>query len=86
VAWSYAELAEVLAKATGQKIAYQSISTGQHRELLVAAGFPLVVADLFVDTYAGIAGGQLAGTPGDLRALIGRPTTSVANAVAAMTW
>jgi NAD(P)H dehydrogenase (quinone) len=84
VAWSYAELAEVLSKATGQEIGYQSISPAQHRELLVAAGFPPVVADLFVDTYAGIAGGQLAGTPGDLRALIGRPTTPLADAVGAM--
>jgi NAD(P)H dehydrogenase (quinone) len=84
VAWSYAELAEVLSKVTGQEIAYQSISPAQHRELLVGTGFPPVVADLFVDTYVGIAGGQLAGTPGDLRALIGRPTTPLADAVAAM--
>jgi NAD(P)H dehydrogenase (quinone) len=84
VAWSYAELAEVLSKATGDEVAYQSIPPAEHRELLIAAGIPSVAADLFVDTYAAIADGQLAGTPGDLRALIGRPTTSLADAVAAI--
>jgi NAD(P)H dehydrogenase (quinone) len=84
VAWSYAELAAVLSEITGQEIAYQSIPPAEHHELLVAAGIPSVVADLFIDTYNVIADGQLADTPGDLRALIGRPTTSLADAVAAM--
>jgi NAD(P)H dehydrogenase (quinone) len=84
VAWSYPELAAVLSEATGREIAYQSIPPAEHYELLVAAGIPRVVADLFIDTYTGIADGQLADTPGDLRALIGRPTTSLADAVAAI--
>jgi NAD(P)H dehydrogenase (quinone) len=84
VAWSYAELAAVLSQITGHEIAYQSIPLAEHRALLVAAGIPPVYADLFIDTYANIADGQLAGPPGDLRALIGRPTTPLANAVAAM--
>jgi NAD(P)H dehydrogenase (quinone) len=84
VAWSYAELAEVLSKLTGHEIAYQSITPAEHREQLVAAGIPPALADLFLNTYAAIADGQLAGTPGDLRALIGRPTTSLADAAAAM--
>jgi NAD(P)H dehydrogenase (quinone) len=84
VAWSYPELAAVLSKATGHEIAYQSIPPAEHYELLVAAGIPRVAADLFIDTYTGIADGQLAGTPGDLRALIGHPTTSLADAVAAI--
>jgi NAD(P)H dehydrogenase (quinone) len=50
----------------------------------LSAGLPRVAADLFVDTYTGIADGELAATPGDLRALIGRPTTTLADAVAAM--
>ena len=84
VAWSYAELAAVLSKAVGHEIAYQSIPPAEHYELLVAAGIPRVAADLFIDTYTGIADGRLAGTPGDLRALIGHPTTSLADAVAAI--
>jgi NAD(P)H dehydrogenase (quinone) len=84
VAWSYAELVAVLSKATGDEVAYQSISPAEHYELLVAAGIPRVAADLFIDTYTGIADGQLAGTPGHLRALIGHPTTSLADAVAAI--
>jgi NAD(P)H dehydrogenase (quinone) len=84
VAWSYAELAEVLSKVTGQEIAYQAISAAEHHELLVSAGIPSAYADLFIDTYTAIADGQLAGTPGQLRARIGRPTTSLADAVTAM--
>jgi NAD(P)H dehydrogenase (quinone) len=84
VAWSYAELAALLSKVTGQEIAYQSIPPAEHRELLIAAGIPGVAADLFIDTYTGIADGQLADTPGHLRALIGRPTTSLADAVGAI--
>jgi NAD(P)H dehydrogenase (quinone) len=84
VAWSYAELVAVLSKATGHEIAYQSIPPAEHHKLLVTAGIPPVVADLFIDTYTGIADGQLADTPGHLRALIGHPTTSLADAVAAI--
>ena len=84
VAWNYAELAEVLSKAAGREVVYQAISPAEHRELLIAAGIPGVVADLFVNTYAALAEGQLADTPGELRALIGRPTTSLPDAVSAM--
>ena len=84
VAWSYAELAEVLSKATGQEITYRAVSPAEHGELLVAAGIPRIAADLFTDTYAGIADGQLADATGQLSAVIGRPTTSLAAAVAAI--
>jgi hypothetical protein len=47
---------------------------------LIAAGLPPIAADVFVDTYRGIA--ELAETSGDLRALIGRSMTSLAEAVA----
>jgi hypothetical protein len=42
------------------------------------------VADLFINTYTGIADGELADTTGQLSALIGRPTTSLADAVTAI--
>jgi NAD(P)H dehydrogenase (quinone) len=83
-AWDYHELATVLSKITGHEIAYRAISPAEHYELLVAAGIPEVVAKLFIDTYTAIADGQLADTPGQLRALIGRPTTSLADAVSAI--
>jgi NAD(P)H dehydrogenase (quinone) len=83
-AWGYAELAAVLSKVAGHEIAYQAISPAEHYELLVAAGIPDVVANLFIDTYTAIADGQLADTPGQLRALIGHPTTTLADAVTAM--
>jgi hypothetical protein len=45
--------------------------------MLVTAGFPPVATDIFIDTYQGISDGQLAETTGDLRLLIGRPTTTL---------
>ena len=83
-AWDYTELAAVLSKVAGHEITYQAISPAEHYQLLVAAGIPDVVANLFTDTYTAIADGQLAGTPGQLSALIGRPTTPLADAVTTM--
>jgi NAD(P)H dehydrogenase (quinone) len=74
----------VLSKVTGQHIPYRAVSAAEHHALLVAAGIPSAYADLFIDTYTAIADGQLADTPGQLQALIGRPTTSLADAVTAM--
>ena len=42
------------------------------------------MANLFIGTYTAIADGQLADTQGQLSALIGRPTTSLADAVTAI--
>jgi NAD(P)H dehydrogenase (quinone) len=60
------------------------VSPQQHRQLLVAAGLPEPVADMLVDADRGIRDGELAATTGDLRSLIGRPTTPLADAVAAL--
>jgi NAD(P)H dehydrogenase (quinone) len=82
VAWSLPELVAELSKAAGREISYENVTPERHHEMLIAAGLPPIAADVFVDTYRGIAEGQLAETSGDLRALIGRPTTSLAEAVA----
>jgi NAD(P)H dehydrogenase (quinone) len=82
VAWSFPELVAELSRAAGREIVYENVTSERHHELLIAAGLPPIAAEVFVDTYRGIAEGQLAETSGDLRALIGRPTTSLAEAVA----
>lgn len=83
-AWSYPELAAELTKAAGRDVAYRNVSTPEHRELLIGAGLPAGYADLLADSDRGIADGELGHTPGDLRALIGRPTTPLGEAVAAI--
>ena len=47
------------------------------------AGIPEAFADILVDVDAAISRGLLAGTPGDLSRLIGRPTTPLADSIAA---
>ena len=55
----------------------------QYRTVLLGAGLPAPFADLLVDSDLGIARGELDDSTGDLRRLIGRPTTPLAEAVAA---
>ncbi|MFE6037973.1 SDR family oxidoreductase [Streptomyces sp. NPDC056452] len=83
VAWSLAEYAAVVATATGREIAYTNVPADTHREILVGAGLPEDLAAILVDVDEAIGRGLLAGTSGDLARLIGRPTTPLAETVAA---
>jgi NAD(P)H dehydrogenase (quinone) len=82
--WNYADFAAAITEAAGTPVTYQDVSPQQHRQLLVAAGLPEPVADMLVDADRGIRDGELAATTGDLSSLIGRPTTPLADAVAAL--
>ncbi|MFJ4838286.1 SDR family oxidoreductase [Streptomyces sp. NPDC088746] len=83
VAWSLAEYADVVAAATGKEITYKNVPAPVHQEILVGAGVPEPFAAILVDVDEAIARGLLAGTSGDLARLIGRPTTPLAETVAA---
>lgn len=83
VAWSFAEYAAEVSKATGKEIAYNNVPAAVHQEILVGAGLPEGFAAILVDVDEAIARGLLAGTSGDLARLIGRPTTPMAETVAA---
>ncbi|MCO5969758.1 SDR family oxidoreductase [Actinoallomurus soli] len=83
VAWSLGDLAAEISRASGKEIVYRNLPAEEHRAALIAAGVPEAFADVLVDVDRGIATGALADTPGDLKALIGRPTTPIADTVAA---
>jgi NAD(P)H dehydrogenase (quinone) len=83
VPWSLRDLAAEISRAVGRDIAYQDVPPEQYRELLAAAGLPPTVVVAMLDTRRAIAEGEFDGTPGDLSALIGRPTTPLADVVAA---
>ncbi|WP_143467227.1 SDR family oxidoreductase [Lentzea kentuckyensis] len=83
-AWSYADLAEAIARISGKPVAYQDVPAEQHRSILLGAGLPEFVADMLVDADRAIAAGELASDSGDLRTLLGRPTTSLDDAVTAL--
>ncbi|WP_392672056.1 SDR family oxidoreductase [Streptomyces sp. LN785] len=82
-AWSFAEYAAEVSKASGREIAYNDVPAAVHQEILVGAGLPEGFAAILVDVDEAIARGLLAGTTGDLARLIGRPTTPMAATVAA---
>ena len=81
--WSLVDLAAEISRAAGRDVGYQDVPPEQYRELLIAAGLPPIVVAAALDTRRAIAEGEFDGTPGDLSALIGRPTTPLADAVAA---
>ncbi|MGW2372784.1 SDR family oxidoreductase [Kitasatospora sp. NPDC001683] len=81
VAWSLPELAAELAKASGEPVVHRDVTPAEHLDVLVGAGLPQGFAEALVDVDAGIARGELAGTPGDLARLIGRPTVPLAESV-----
>ncbi|MFJ8882985.1 SDR family oxidoreductase [Streptomyces sp. NPDC102402] len=83
VAWSLAEYAAAVSAATGREIAYTDVPAAVHQEILVKAGLPEPFAEILVDVDEAIARGLLAGTSGDLARLTGRPSTPMAETVAA---
>lgn len=82
-AFTLAEYAAEITRQSGKAIAYSELPPEQYRQILVGAGLPAAYADIFVDADLGIARGALENTAGDLRRLIGRPTTPLAQTVAA---
>ncbi|GAA1696848.1 SDR family oxidoreductase [Fodinicola feengrottensis] len=83
-AWTYADLAETIAQAAGKAVTYEDLTPDAHRTALAAAGLPEPVVELVVGLDRNTADGLLGQTSGELRALIGRPTTPYQDTVAQM--
>ncbi|SDM86518.1 SDR family oxidoreductase [Allokutzneria albata] len=84
-AWSFAELAEEISRASGRAVAYRNLTTEEHIAQLTGFGLPEPVAGVFADVDANIAkGGVLDHTPGVLRELIGHPTRPIADYVSGL--
>ena len=82
-AFTMTELASEISNATGQDIAYQDLSVDEYTQVLIDAGMPEPAAALYADSDRAITHGDLHVTSGDLSRLIGRPTTSLTDAVTA---
>jgi NAD(P)H dehydrogenase (quinone) len=78
-AWSYAELADEVSQISGRTVAYRDLPADEHRDALLQAGLPDAAASTYASFDRDIAAGALADTPGHLRSLIGRPTTTLGN-------
>jgi NAD(P)H dehydrogenase (quinone) len=84
VAWSFPELAAAVTAASGREVTYQNLSVEKFTEVLVAAGLPEGTAAFAAHLDGEIAEGVLDDATDDLRRLIGRPTTPLAEAVPAL--
>lgn len=82
-AWSFAEYAAEVAKQSGKDVAYNAVPVEVFTGILVGAGLPEPLAAILAGVDVAIEQGQLAGTPGDLSRLTGRPTTPIAESITA---
>jgi NAD(P)H dehydrogenase (quinone) len=82
-AWTFGEFAEEVSRQSGTKVVHTYIPPQEQKAILTASGVPDALADILVDVDDAINRGALAGTPGDLSRLIGRPTTPIADTITA---
>lgn len=74
-AWGYDELASTLSDLLGREVRYRRVNAKEHRKILTKAGVSMAQAAFVVALDGNTRNGALSGTSGELRALIGRPTT-----------
>jgi NAD(P)H dehydrogenase (quinone) len=82
-AFTLAELAAAISAAAGKQITYTDLPANEFARVLAGAGLPAEVADSVADADLGLSRGELFTGSGDLRRLIGRPTTPLDDAIAA---
>lgn len=81
--FTFDELAEEVSAAAGTPVKYQYLPAAQYTQVLVNSGLPETYAAILADSDLGIARGELLVTSGDLAALLGRPATTMREAVRA---
>lgn len=81
--FTMAELAAEVARQAGKPVAYRDLPPDQYQAVLTGAGLPAPYAGILVDADVQAAKGDLDDASGELRRLIGRPTTPLAGAVRA---
>ncbi len=82
-AFTLGELAATVARVSGSDVVYRDLPVEDYAAALVGAGLPDGYAHALADSDRGIAAGALFTDTGDLERLIGRPTTSLEDAVRA---
>ncbi|MGW0082636.1 SDR family oxidoreductase [Streptomyces sp. NPDC003393] len=82
-AWGFAEFAAEVGRQTGKEIGYRPVSVEEYQGILTGAGLPGPLATIIAGVDASIEKGELVVDSGDLSRLAGRPTTPLADAIAA---
>jgi NAD(P)H dehydrogenase (quinone) len=83
VAWSHAELAQVLSDILEREVEYNALTPEEHFAALTSAGLDDGTAGFVVALDGNTREGLLGETSPDLRSLIGRPTTSLRHGLVA---
>ncbi|MBZ9711933.1 SDR family oxidoreductase [Deinococcus multiflagellatus] len=81
-ALTLSQIAAEFSRQGGRPVAYQNLPVTEFAQTLNSFGLPAPLAEMLADSDAGLARGELQTDSGDLRRLIGRPTTPLAAAVA----
>ena len=79
--FSMAELASEVSRQIGRVIPYQNLAREDYAAILLGLGLPQMTVDVIVDADAKAIRGDLDSTSRDLSELIGRPTTTLPDAV-----
>ncbi|WP_306189992.1 SDR family oxidoreductase [Streptomyces sp. MK5] len=82
-AWGFADFAAEVSRQTGKEIGYRPVSVQEYQGILAGAGLPGPLAAILAGVDASIEKGELVVDSGDLSRLTGRPTTPLAEAIAA---
>ncbi len=82
-AFTMADYADELTRQSGKKVVYQDMPQEAYKAALVSAGLPEAIATMLANSDAGAAKDALFDDGRDLSKLIGRPTTTLAEAMAA---
>lgn len=81
-AFTLAELAAEISAQAGRDIVYRDLPEADYVQALRSAGLPQPVAEILADADRGLARGDLLVAGDDLPRLIGRPSTTLHEAVA----
>jgi NAD(P)H dehydrogenase (quinone) len=82
-AFTLTELAAEITAQSGTDVRYVDLPEQEYASLLAANGLPQPYADTLADADRGLSRGELETRTGDLRRLLGQPTTPLAEAIAA---
>ena len=82
-AFTLADLAAEIGAQTGRDVSYRDLPVEEYTQVLIDAGLPAAAAATIADSDRCLSRGDLFVDSGDLRRLIGRPTTSLRDAIAA---
>jgi NAD(P)H dehydrogenase (quinone) len=80
-AFTLTEYAAEVSRQSGKPVVYADLPVDAYTQTLIGFGLSEPVAVIIADSDAGIARGDLLSDSGDLSRLLGRPTTTLADAI-----